>query len=136
MFENKQSPRSQHALSNRTIHALMFDFNISTRLIRHQMVQFVDEHTNSLFLIYFLFTYLGSDIRQTGIAPLHLRQLEMIIHNNDTVRKKIEVKEKCRQRIHRSSNTLSAFTKNISYFQLIYLNFKPRLLVRKFDSVS
>ena len=134
MFENKQSPRSQHALSNRTIHALMFDFNISTRLFRYQMVQFVDEHANFLFLIYLLFTYLGSDIRQNGIAPLLLRQLEMIIHNNDTVRKKSEVKGKClqilsAQKIHRSSNTLSAFTKNVSYFQFIYLNFKPRLLL-------
>jgi len=120
----------------------MFDFNISTRLIRYQMVQFVYEHTNFLFLVYFLFTYLGSDIRQTGTAPLLLRQLEMIIHNNNTLgKKKIEVKGKCRQilstqRIHRSSNTLSEFTKNISYFQLIYLDFKPRLLLWKFDSIS
>jgi hypothetical protein len=120
----------------------MSDFNTSTLLTRHQMAQFVDEHTSFLFLIYFLFTYLGSDIRQTGIAPLLLRQLEMIIHNNDTVRgKKSEVKGKClqilsAQRIHRSSNTLSAFTINISYFQLIYLDFKSRLLPWKFDSIS
>jgi len=120
----------------------MFDFNICTRLIRYQMVQFVDEH-NFLLLVYVLFTYLGSDIRQTGSAQRLSRQLVMIIHNSDTIRKKR--KANLRESVVKYS-ALNECTEVLTHclhlrkkyflFQLIYLDFKPRLFLWKFDSIS